>query len=98
MSEFADPPLAVGTRVRVYRDPLHGPGPWPAEPTGRVVASLGGHAYEEIETRRGPDRMYFVHFDEPQYDPEGDGPYESSQVLGRYLQRISEDSAVSDRE
>jgi hypothetical protein len=90
VADSAEPPLALGTRVRVHRDALYGPGPWPAEPTGRVE-SLGGHSYEEIETRQGPDRMYFVQFDEPQYDADGDGPYKSSQVLGRYLERLAED-------
>jgi hypothetical protein len=34
---------------------------------------------------RGPLPTYWVRFDEPQLDADGDGPYERSQVLGRYL-------------
>lgn len=92
MPSYTEPPLPPGTRVRVLRDPLYGPGPWPAGPTGRVEL-LGSEAFEEIETRLGRERMYFVRFDEPQYDPDGEGPYESSQVLGKYLEGISEDRA-----
>ena len=89
---YTEPPLPPGTRIRVLRDPGYGPGPWPAEPTGRVEF-LGSRAFEEIETRLGRDRMYFVRFDEPQYDRDGDGPYEFSQVLGMHLEVISEDGA-----
>jgi hypothetical protein len=49
--------------------------------------------FEEIETRLGKDRMYWVTFDEPQYDTEGDGPYNSSQVLGKYLEALPEHRA-----
>jgi hypothetical protein len=69
----------------VLRDPDFGPGPWPAEPTG-VVESLSGNEFAEIETRLGRDRMYFVRFDVPQLDADGEGPYVSSQVLGKYLE------------
>ena len=34
---------------------------------------------------RGPLPTYWVVFDEPQRDAEGGGPYEKSQVLGKYL-------------
>jgi hypothetical protein len=30
--------------------------------------------------------MFWVRFDEPQFDADGDGPYDSSQVLERYLE------------
>ena len=32
--------------------------------------------------------MYWVQFDAPQHDPEGDGPYDGSEVDERYLERI----------
>jgi hypothetical protein len=31
---------------------------------------------------------YWVQFDEPQRDTDGDGPYESSQVLSKYLETV----------
>jgi len=76
-------PLPAGARVRVRRDPEFGPGPWPAEPSG-TVGSFG-----MVTTTRGPERTYWVLFDDPQLDPDGDGPYESSQVLERYLEPIT---------
>jgi hypothetical protein len=39
-----------------------------------------------VSTIQGPERTYWVEFDEPQRDPDGDGPYASSQVLERYLE------------
>jgi hypothetical protein len=80
-----DEPIAVGARVRVRQDPGFGPGPWPAEPLGTVTDGIEGH-YTVVETRQGPERTYFIRFDEPQRDPDGDGPYETSQVLERYLE------------
>lgn len=73
-------PFPEGTRVRVLSDPDHGPGPWPAQPTGRVVSPP-----EMVRGVRRPLPTYWVEFDEPQLDVEGDGPYERSQVLGKYL-------------
>ena len=74
----------AGSRVRVRRDRDYGPGPWPDEPTGTVIG-----ASETVETTRGPMAMYWVRFDEPQYDPDGDGPYDRSQVLARYLEPMA---------
>ena len=84
-SEESFPP---GALVRVLQDPLHGPGPWPAEPTGVVLDQFGEH-YTVVQTTSGPERSYWVKFDEPQYDVDGDGPYGTSQVLSRYLQVLS---------
>lgn len=74
--------FTVGTRVQVLRDPDFGPGPWPSEPMGTI---RGGP--EVVRGRNGALDTYWVVFDEPQLDTDGDGPYESSQVLGRYLRR-----------
>lgn len=80
--------LGVGSRVRAIQDPEFGPGPWPAEPTGLIMASPFGEPFEEVATRRGLERTWWVEFDEPQHDADGDGPYYKSQVLERYLQPI----------
>lgn len=77
--------LAVGAHVRVLRDPEFGPGPWPSEPTGRLVAYSDGSANVVVQTLQGPERTWMVLFDEPQRDTDGDGPYERSDVLERYL-------------
>ena len=75
-------PLGVDARVRVLRDSDFGPGPWPAEPSGRVAAFPGADdAFAEVDTRFGRERSWWVVFDEPQFDGEGDGPYRGSEVL-----------------
>jgi len=76
-------PLQMGTRVRVRRDPEFGPGPWPAEPLGRIVGTP-----QDVLGRDGVLATYWIEFDEPQFDADGDGPYTSSQVLERYLELV----------
>jgi hypothetical protein len=75
--------LGIGTRVTVRRDPEFGPGPWPAEPEGRIAGPP-----ESVQGRDGFLTTYWVVFDEPQLDTDGDGPYESSQVLERHLEVV----------
>jgi len=41
-----------------------------------------------VQGRDGILTTYWVIFDEPQLDVDGDGPYESSQVLEKYLELI----------
>lgn len=77
--------LRVGARVIVVRDPEFGPGPWPSEPTGEIVTFPTGSPFVEVTTRHGPARSWWVVFDEPQFDADGDGPYRKSQVLEKYL-------------
>ena len=76
----------VGSRVIVRQDPDYPPGPWPSEPTGRIVANPDGASSSEIVTVAGLERSWWVAFDEPQLDADGDGPYRASQVLQRYLE------------
>ena len=77
--------LAPGSRVRVLSDPDFGPGPWPAQPTGTVT----GHP-SVVNGRNGPMLTYWIEFDSPQRDADGDGPYATSQVLGKYLAVLDE--------
>lgn len=77
---------SVGVRVRVRQDANFPPGPWPSEPTGRIAAGPDGLAFVEVETRQGIEPSWWIVFDEPQLDTDGDGPYRESQVLERYLQ------------
>jgi hypothetical protein len=77
------PDLPIGTRVRVIRDPDFGPGPWPDQPSGTVTTEP-----ETVETTSGPMLIYWVTFDEPQFDADGEGPYPSSQVLRRNLEVV----------
>ena len=87
-----DPAFEVGERVQIRRDPKHGPGPWPAEPTGVVMRhplSGDGASWRPVETTTGARRFYWIAFDVPQMDTEGDGPYETAEVLDRYLERVT---------
>lgn len=82
----------TGDRVRVRRDSQHGPGPRPAEPAGVVARHPGSHEGEPwvlTETMSGQRRTYWVVFDDPQFDVDGDGPHVESEVLDKYLVRIS---------
>jgi hypothetical protein len=82
-------PPQVGSRVRVRRDPDFGPGPWPDQPTGTVIVSPEGNASDPVETTTGVRRLFWIAFDEPQFDVEGNGPFRSSQVLDKYLEFLS---------
>ena len=81
-------PLSPGTRVQVLRDPDYGPGPWPAEPIGTVAVAADATAFSWITTTRGLQLQYWIVFDEPQFDAEGDGPYAASEVLACYLKAL----------
>jgi hypothetical protein len=78
--------LDVGSRVIVRQDPDFGPGPWPGEPNGKIVAYPDGARFVDVSTTAGSVRSWWVVFDEPQRDPDGDGPYRVSEVLQRYLE------------
>jgi hypothetical protein len=82
-------PLPIGARVRVRRDRVHGPGPWPDEPLGTNGEPLDA-ARTLVQTVNGPMANYWVVFDEPQIDPDGDGPYVASEVLGLYIEPLDE--------
>jgi hypothetical protein len=79
----------IGQRVKVRRDPDDGPGPWPAEPTGVVERhpnAVTGEVSVRTETLLGPTRMYWIAFDVPQHDTDGDGPYAVSEVQAKYIE------------
>jgi hypothetical protein len=79
-------PLPIGTRVRVRRDRDHGPGPWPDEPLGTISESIDGTNFSLAQTVGSPTVQYWVVFDEPQRDADGDGPYAASEVLATYIE------------
>ena len=86
--------LRAGDRVLVHRHPTLGPGPWPAEPSGTVKIhplAEAGHLARATDTTSGRRWFYWVVFDEPQHDAEGDGPYPESEILDRYLERLDRD-------
>jgi hypothetical protein len=73
---------------------------WPQVCTGRItsppqVASdlvEGGESWlgcrRFVRGRKGPIEFYWVSFDEPQKDGDGDGPYRAGEVEAEYLRRL----------
>jgi hypothetical protein len=47
-----------------------------------------GHHFRTVQTLQGPEREYWVEFDERQRDLDGDGPYASAAILESDLRRI----------
>lgn len=67
--------FTIGDKVKVADD-----WDWPGSPVG-VVSSVP----DPIMTLQGEDYFYWVRFDPPARDSDGDGPYKSAQVLSRAL-------------
>jgi hypothetical protein len=48
--------------------------------------------YWRVETTlHGSRVLYWIVFDEPQIDDDGDGPYSEAEIAGRQLRRLGED-------
>ena len=86
----------IGTRVEVDEIPL-----WPKKCKGTVSvipafirdltedsSFVMGDCWRLIKTDYGYKRQYYVEFDEPQYDYDGDGPYSGSEILEGFLKEI----------
>jgi len=58
---------------------------WPNEPSGVIVRS-GGSALAGVWGRGGGGRMWWVEFDEPQFNSDGAGPFPSAQVHEKFLE------------
>lgn len=58
---------------------------WPAEPSGVIVRS-GGSALAGVWGAAGGGRLWWVEFDEPQTNAQGDGPFHSVQVHEKFLE------------
>ena len=73
---------------------------WPQPCTGRIApppaAVAAGLEGDEawlgcrrlVRGRKGPIEFYWVWFDEPQMDSDGDGPYSGGEVETEYLRRL----------
>ena len=79
--------------VKVVQDP-EAAGPWRQEFFGTIVGPdvparvLDLAAMSEVnvsEADRGPMREFHVHFDEPQQDCDGLGPYRAAVIWEKYL-------------
>lgn len=84
--------FSIGDRVRI-NDETH----WAKGAIGTVtdppeLARCVGPGWEEhariVQDEDGERTLYWVQFDEPQHDPEGDGPYDGAEVDLRCLQKI----------
>ncbi|MFE2851980.1 ferrous iron transport protein A [Streptomyces lavendulae] len=75
--------LAPDTRVKVVRDPVWD-GPWQLEFLG-TIDDMGAPQPNKHAQALSDELLYWVTFDTPQYDSNGDGPYRKAQVWGRYL-------------
>ncbi|MGW0753312.1 ferrous iron transport protein A [Streptomyces sp. NPDC002587] len=75
--------LAPGSRVTVVRA-RDWDGPWQVEFPGTIDAMRAPEPNEHAQALSG-ELLYWVSFDTPQYDGDGDGPYRKAQIWGRYL-------------
>ncbi|WP_234443363.1 hypothetical protein [Streptomyces sp. NRRL B-24484] len=81
-------PLPTGTRVTVVRDP-EWDGPWQREFEGTIDDFGPPESVDHPLAHRG-ELMYWVDFDDPQLDADGDGPYRRAQIWDRYLKPRSQ--------
>lgn len=77
--------FGIGAQVVVRAANAGEPSPWPREPSGVIVRS-GGSALAGVWGRGGGGRMWWVEFDEPQSNSDGDGPFPSAQVHEKFLE------------
>ncbi|MFG2483601.1 ferrous iron transport protein A [Streptomyces virginiae] len=81
--EWPSSALPAGSRVVVVRDPDRD-GPWRNEFLG-TIDGMGAPEPVESPRARVGELAYWVTFDEPQYDGDGDGPYRKAMIWDRYL-------------
>jgi hypothetical protein len=81
---WPDSAMPPGSRVTVVRD-LKWDGPWRQEFHGTIDTLAAPEPVRHSHAREG-EMAYWVAFDEPQYDADGDGPYRKALIWDRYLQ------------
>lgn len=77
----------LGDRVRV--SPMY---PWAKGVTATVIGGLQGDSMKycrKVYTNDGLRTFYFVAFDQPQVDEEGDGPYIGAEIESSYIELLS---------
>lgn len=82
-TEWSPGAMPPGSRVRVIRS-KEWDGPWRREFSGTIDSMAAPEPVRQAHAREG-EFMYWVAFDEAQYDSSGDGPYRKAQIWGRYL-------------
>ena len=78
--------MPAGTRVRITEDELW-IGPWAQAVEGRVSAMAAPEPVVSRNSKPG-ELNYWIDFDPPQLDSDGDGPYRKAQIRGRYLEAL----------
>lgn len=76
--------FGVGVQVFVQDASPADPSPWPEEPSGIIVRSAGS-AIHGVWGRAGGARIWWVEFDEPQFNSRGEGPFPTAHVHEKYL-------------
>lgn len=86
--------FGIGAQVFVRDASAADTSPWPASPSG-IIQRAGGSAVAGVWGRAAAGgRLWWVEFDEPQLNADGDGPFASAQVLEKFLELappVSED-------
>lgn len=85
--EWPSSALPAGTRVRVVQDPSW-EGPWAREFHGVIDTTGAPEPIAHPQAQPG-EWNYWVSFDEPEYDADGDGPFRKAQIWGRYIQAVT---------
>ena len=64
---------------------------WAQGASGTVTVHPAGQGTVSriVPSRQGPLRFYWVEFDEPQRDADGDGPYQGAEIDGLYLEAFA---------
>lgn len=80
-----------GDRVQISADFF-----WAKGATGRVPSPPWDSGLtQQEESALGTNTVYWVWFDEPQYDAEGDGPYRVGSIWESALTRLTEEHVPS---
>lgn len=78
--------LPPGARVRVVQDSTWG-GPW-ARVFLATVSAMGAPVPAASRLANAGELEYWVEFDEPELDLDGDGPYYKALIWDRYLEPL----------
>ena len=84
------PKFSAGDRIRVSNDFFWAKGATGiiSAPPGEVTKISGawdGELTQQEESALGTNIVYWVWFDEPQYDADGDGPYKGGSIWEKAL-------------
>ena len=78
--------LRPGARVEILTDPVFG-GPFSEPCFGTVQSSERAHGLTPAAARESKF-VYWIVFDTPMLDRDGDGPYATSHVLSKYIRAV----------